>query len=291
MEIIVGKYSGFCNGVNYTINEANRLLKEHSTIYSLGNLVNNKIVMDNLINKGLIVKNSIDEIPNQAKVIIRAHGEPVETYQKAKDKEIEIYDLTSGKVKLIHNKILQKKDDYFVIVIGKKTHPETIAHATYSDNSFVVEDDIDIKEALDKFNKSDLKKIYIVVQTTFNRDKFDWLCNEIKKNFNTEILIDDTICNATFLRQEEAKEIAKSVDKMIVIGDKNSSNTKELANVSKEYCETVYLIETVEELTKEMFSEFNKVGVIAGASTPNVVINEVIDFLNGFNYFSRQQNK
>ena len=291
MEIIVGKYSGFCNGVNYTINEANRLLKEHSTIYSLGNLVHNKIVMDNLINKGLIVKNSIDEIPNQAKVIIRAHGEPVETYQKAKDKEIEIYDLTCGKVKLIHNKILQKKDDYFVIVIGKKTHPETIAHATYSDNSFVVEDDIDIKEALDKFNKSDLKKIYIVVQTTFNRDKFDWLCNEIKKNFNTEILIDDTICNATFLRQEEAKEIAKSVDKMIVIGDKNSSNTKELANVSKEYCETVYLIETVEELTKEMFSECNKVGVIAGASTPNVVINEVIDFLNGFNYFSRQQNK
>ncbi len=288
MEIIVGNYSGFCNGVSYTINTANKLLNEHDAIYSLGELVHNKIVMDNLKNKGLIVKENIDEIPNQAKVIIRAHGEKVETYRQAKEKDMEIYDLTCGRVKVIHNKILNKKDDCFIIVIGKKVHPETIAHATYSDNSFVIEDNSDINDAYNAFKLSNLNKVYIVVQTTFNKDKFDLLCEEIKKVFNTEIIIDNTICNATALRQEEARKLAKTVDKMIVIGDKNSSNTKELANVSKEYCNTVYLIETVKELNKDMFNNDDVIGVMAGASTPNEVIDETVEFLNSFNYFSRQ---
>ncbi len=279
MKLIVGKYSGFCNGVNYTVRKAEELLKSNSIIYSLGEIVHNEVIVNDLKKRGLIVKENINEVPDNSKLIIRAHGEKMETYQKGREKNIEIYDLTCGKVNLIHKKILSKPD-YFIIIIGKKIHPETIAHATYSNNSSVIEEMDDIKRAYEQFKLSILNNVYVVAQTTFNQNKFDLLCDEIKKVFlDVEIIIDNTICNATSLRQKETSELAKITNKMIIVGGKNSSNTKELQVIASKYCKNVYLIQTKDDLVNIIFNEDDIVGIMGGASTPDFLIQDVINYL------------
>ena len=282
MEIIVGKYSGFCNGVKNTVNKTIEELNNNS-IYSLGDIVHNEVVINDLKEKGLMVKDSIDDIPNDSKVIIRAHGESIDVYQKAKEKNIKLIDLTCGRVKLIHNKILSKKNS-FVIIIGKKNHPETIAHKSYSKNSYVIENLDDINGVYDSYLTSGKESVYVVAQTTYNSELFDKIVNKLKEIFSN-IEIDKTICNATSIRQNETMEIAKYSDKVIVIGGKNSSNTKELEMVAKKYCDNVYLVQTVYDLDKDMFDKDDVVGVVAGASTPDNLIQEVVKFLeNIYNY-------
>lgn len=278
MEIIVGKYSGFCNGAKNAVNKTREALNNNK-YYSVGDIVHNEEVINDLKDKGLTVCDSIDDIPDNSRVIVRAHGEKIEFYRLAKKKNLEILDLTCGRVKLVHNKILTKKNNY-VIIIGKKNHPETIAHKSYSDNSCVVENYSDINNSYKEFLDSGKNDVYIVAQTTFNGDLFDELVEEIKKIFvNANISIDKTICNATSIRQAEAKEIASQVDKMIVIGGKNSSNTRELAVEASKYCKNVYLISTKNELVNTMFNEDDIVGITAGASTPDESINDVIAYL------------
>lgn len=280
MKLLVGKYSGFCNGVKYTVTKTKEELEKNEKLYSLGELVHNEEVINDLKNKGLLIKDSILDIPDNSRVIIRAHGEPLETYELAKKKNIELIDLTCGKVKLIHTKINNKKTDYFIIIIGKKTHPETIAHKSYSDNTYVVEDLSDISDSYEIFKNSNLKSIYVVAQTTFNSEKFDKIVDEIKKIYNDyPIIVDKTICNTTNLRQDEAFDISKKVDKMIIIGGKNSSNTKELEIIAKRNLNDVYLIQTYHDLDNYAFDKNDIVGIVAGASTPFETIERVIDYL------------
>ena len=277
MEIIVGKYAGFCNGAKNAVNKTIDLL-DKNRVYSIGEIVHNEVVVNDLENRGLIVKNSIDDIPNNSKTIIRAHGESIDIYKKAKEKNIELVDLTCGRVKLVHNKILSKKNS-FIIIVGKKNHPETIAHKSYSNTSYVIETISDIMDAYNSYLISNKSSVYVVAQTTFSSKLFDEIVNKIKEVFNVDIEVDKTICNATSIRQEEAKELAKNVDKMIIIGGKNSSNTKELEVVAKEYCKETYLIQTQNDLNKEMFDQDDIVGITAGASTPENTIEEVIEYL------------
>lgn len=279
MKIIVGKYSGFCNGVKNTVNKAFEELKNsNSKIYSIGEIVHNEVVVNELKEKGLIVCNSIDEIPDNSKMIIRAHGEKIDIYEEAKRKNIQLIDLTCGKVKLIHNRILNK-NNCFVIIIGKKNHPETIAHKSYSKFSYVVESFSDIACTYEKYLTSGIKDVYVIAQTTFNGDLFDQLVEEIKSVFPNDILIDKTICNTTSIRQNETKEIASKSCKMIIIGGINSSNTKELEVIARNYCKHVYLIQTKDDLDSNLFDENDVVGIMAGASTPESIINDVIDYL------------
>ena len=281
VKIIVGKYSGFCNGVKYTVSQTLKELENNYSLFSLGDIVHNETVIDDLKKKGLIIENSINNIPNCAKVIIRAHGESVDTYNKAKEKKLDLIDLTCGKVKLIHTKILKNKDHSFILIIGKKNHPETIAHHSYSKNSFIIENISDIKEAYEIFLKSGFKEIYIVAQTTFNNDLFDNIVDEIRKVFKgINVSVDKTICNATNFRQQEVIHIARDANKMIIIGGKNSSNTKELEIISKNYCQEVYLIQTKDDLNNVIFNENDIVGITAGASTPSDVIDDVVDYLD-----------
>ena len=277
MEIIVGKYAGFCNGAKNAVNKTIDLL-DKNRVYSIGEIVHNEVVVNDLENRGLIVKNSIDDLPNNSKTIIRAHGESIDIYKKAKEKNIELVDLTCGRVKLVHNKILSKKNS-FIIIVGKKNHPETIAHKSYSNTSYVIETISDIMDAYNSYLISNKSSVYVVAQTTFSSKLFDEIVNKIKEVFNVDIEVDKTICNATSIRQEEAKELAKNVDKMIIIGGKNSSNTKELEVVAKEYCKETYLIQTQNDLNKEMFDQDDIVGITAGASTPENTIEEVIEYL------------
>ena len=283
MEIICGKLNGFCAGVNYTIKKATELLENtNETIYCLGEIIHNERVIEELENKGMITINDINEAPNNSKVIFRAHGEAKEIYEIANSKNIKIFDLTCGKIKIIRNKIEKNKDDSFIIIIGKKNHPETIGNISFTKPfGSIIETIDDINSVYEEFKLSNLKKVYIIAQTTFSSKKYDEYVNIIQNTFkDTKIIIDKTICDATENRQTEANELSKTVDKMIIIGGKHSSNTKELAKITEKNCET-YLIQTIEDLKDCEFNETDKIGVISGASTPLNAINEIINYLRG----------
>ena len=265
MEIVVGKFAGFCNGVKYAVTKA----EEESAkgkVYCLGELVHNRQVVKKLENNGMITVNSIEEVPDGETLIIRAHGEAETVYTKAK---------------AIHNKVKKAREDSFIIVIGKKTHPETIGTKGFSGkNSFVIQTEDDILDVYKEYEKTNLGKIYVVCQTTISKEQFENIKKEIETNFvEAETIIDNTICDATGIRQDEVKEMSKRFNKMIIIGGKNSSNTKELVNIAKINCNNVYSIETIQDLIGEKFDINDKIGIMAGASTPENSIIEVKEYL------------
>ncbi len=281
MEIIVGKACGFCAGVNYTIKKAKELLeKTNEKIYCLGEIIHNERVINELEGMGMITVDELSKIPNNAKVIFRAHGEAKHVYEEAEKKNLDVIDLTCGKVRLVHNKVEKAHNDAFVIIIGKKTHPETIGTLGYAGpNSYVIEKSDDFSNLPDTFNKSKLSKVYVVAQTTFNDTLFTEFVNKIRELLDAEIIVDNTICDATRNRQEEAREMSKSVDKMIIIGGKHSSNTKELSMVAGENCNEIYLVQELEDLKDAEFNSSDIVGITAGASTPQESIEEIVNYL------------
>ena len=277
MNIIVGDKSGFCAGVSYTIKKADELLNKYKNIYCLGEIVHNERVVKSLEDKGMITVSKLEEIPNGSKVIFRAHGEAKKVYEEAEKKNLEVFDLTCGKVRLIHNKIEKRED--FVIIVGKAIHPETIGHVGYIKYGCVIENIDDVDKAYKIFQDSGKNEIYIVAQTTFNEEKFEKIVDVIKEKFaNIKIEVDKTICSATRERQEEVVDLAKKNDLMIIVGGKNSSNTKELYNLAIDNCKKALLICDVNDLKEEIINE-NNVGIMAGASTPDVVVEEIIEYL------------
>lgn len=280
MEIIIGQYSGFCNGVKYTVEEANKILENNEQVYSIGEIVHNERVIEMLKDKKMKTVDSISNVPEGSKVIIRAHGEVKMTYDIAKDKNISIYDLTCGKIKAIRIKIGKMKDDSFIIIIGKKNHPETLGVQSFSGkDSFILENEEDFDDLIKKYESSSKEKIYVVSQTTFNSSKFDKLVDILKRKVSSEIIVDKTICDATSNRQKETDKLSKSIDIMIIVGGKNSSNTKELEVISKNNCDKVYLIQDVNDLKNEKIPIDSRIGIMAGASTPQIVVNEIVDYL------------
>ena len=281
MEIVVGKLAGFCFGVENAVSGALKALKDtDNKVYCLGELVHNEQVVKNLENKGVITVDSIDEIPNNSKVIFRAHGEAKKVYDEARKKNLEIIDLTCPKVKAIHIKVEREKDNSFIIIVGKKNHPEIIGTQGFAgENSFVIENEDEILDCYMEYEKTNLGRVYIVSQTTFSSSKFDKLIEELQVNFyEADVIFDKTICDSTENRQRETREISKKVNKMIIIGGKHSSNTKELAKVAEENCGKVYLVQTLEDLKDIEFTNDDKVGIMAGASTPKEIIEEIMKF-------------
>lgn len=280
MEIIVGKKAGFCYGVKNVVEESTKILNKEDTIYCLGELVHNKQVMDELKNNGLIVVEDINDIPNGNKVIFRAHGICKEIYNIADEKDLEIIDLTCPSVLAIHKKAEKYSNDGYVILIGEKQHPETIGTKSFAKKGYVIENEEDIESAIENFKESSLNKIYIIAQTTFSLEKFDSICKKINELLtDTEIIVDKTICNATKLRQEETEEMAKNVELMIIIGGKNSANTKKLYDISLVNCKNAILVQTKDEIDIEFVHKFKKVGIMAGASTPDKSIQEIIEYI------------
>lgn len=280
MEIILGKTSGFCNGVNNTVKIANEKV-EQEKLYCLGEIIHNERVIKSLEDKGMITVDTLDKVPENSKVIIRAHGEIKETYEEAKRKNIEIIDLTCGKIKAIRMKISKKLDDHFIVIIGKRNHPESKGLLSFSgNNSIILENEEDIELLKETVKKIDLDKIYVVSQTTYNSEKFDKMISLIKENIEKEIVVDKTICDATSKRQEETRKISSEVDMMLIIGGKKSSNTKELEIVAKEKCNNVVLIQESKDLD-DVEINCDIIGIMAGASTPKNVIDEIINKLKG----------
>ena len=279
MEILLGKTAGFCGGVSFAVKSSEKDLDKYNKIYCLGELVHNKEVINKLENKGLIIVEDISQA--KERVIIRAHGVEKDIYEKAKEMNIELLDYTCKKVLLIHNLVEEyAKKGYYIILIGESNHPEVIG--TYSfcgeyKSKVNKVEDLDI--VIEDIKKLNLDKVLVVAQTTFNGLKFDEIVDELKEKLdnNIELEINKTICNATMLRQTETIELAKKVDLMIIIGGKNSSNTNKLYELSKKYCENAIVVETYKEIDKDFVKKFEKIGVMAGASTPKESIDEVIE--------------
>ena len=280
MEIIVGKSSGFCFGVKNAIDGAEKELKNNNPIYCLGEIIHNEEVIKDLESKGLVIVDNINDAKNS--VIIRSHGVPKYVYDTAKEKNIQLLDFTCPFVLKIHETALKySKNNYFIFLLGIKTHPETIGSISFcGSNSYLIENFDDISSAVDKFNSSNLNNLLVISQTTFSVSLFEDIVNEIKnkinKNVNIEVI--NTICNTTSIRQKETEEIAKKVDLMIIIGGRHSSNTKKLYEIANINCTNSILIQTKDDLSIEYLKHFNRIGIMAGASTPQNIIEGVVDF-------------
>lgn len=282
MKVIVGKNAGFCGGVLNSVTKTNQYMQEIKPLFCLGELVHNSSVINNLKNQGLIFVESLAEVSDNSSVIIRAHGVPVEVYEEAKKRNIRLLDLTCPKVLKIHRQVEEyAKEGYFIIVIAHRNHPEVIGTISYcGKDSFIVESLEDVEEAVLSVLSSHKKKVVIVAQTTFSLELFNDIANQLQGRLhNLEVRVINTICNATMIRQKEVGELAKRVDAMIIIGGKNSSNTKKLFEISNSICKT-YLIENVDELVID--KPYSKIGVMAGASTPMESVNEVVEYLNNY---------
>lgn len=279
MEVIVGKHAGFCAGVKNAVKMTTDAADENT--YCLGEVVHNKQVIEELEKKGLKFVNDISNVPDNSRMIIRAHGEGEIIYELAKKRNIEIIDTTCGNVKLVHNKINKAKKDSFILIIGEKNHAEVLGDIGFAGNNYyVIEDESDILDAYMEFENSGLNNIYAVAQTTYSSAKFDKIEKEIYINFiEANVVVDKTICNATEIRQSECAEIAKKVDCMVVIGGKNSANTRKLVEISSQSCEKVYFIQTVDDLKNMQFDNIEKIGIMAGASTPDYIIKDVKKYL------------
>ena len=283
MEIIVGKTSGFCYGVKTTIEKTEKILEDNKSdeIYCLGELVHNKTIIDDFKAKGIKFVNDIEEAKKTT--IIRAHGIEKNIYEKAKRRNIELIDLTCPSVLKIHE-IVEKyaKNDYYIFLVGKEEHPETIG--TYSfcgKNSCIISKSSDVEKTLENFSKTNLDKTLIIVQTTYSKKEFEEIVEKIKENLPQNILLEikNTICKATELRQEETKSMSKKVDLMVIVGGKNSSNTNKLYEIAKANCKKAIFVETKEEIDKNTIRDFERVGIMAGASTPQKSIDEIIEEL------------
>ena len=281
MEIILGKTAGFCYGVTRAVEGAKEEIKENREIYCLGEIVHNKNVVKKLEEDGIKFIDKIED--GKGKTIIRAHGIPKETYKKAKEMNIEIKDLTCPHVLKIHE-IAEKysKKGYFIVLLGKQNHPEVIGIESFcGTNMVLIEDEKCIEKAVTLIKKSNIKDVIIIAQTTYNSKKFDEIVNTLKNKLESDIKLEvgKTICPATEIRQQETENIAKQVDIMVIIGDKKSSNTNKLYNISCNYCDKVIFIEIEKELNIDDFYNVNKIGIMAGASTPKEDIDGVIKYL------------
>ena len=283
MEVIVGKTAGFCYGVKNAVDKATEELEKGENVCCLGEIVHNGKVVEELQNKGMIFIEDLDDNKNANKTIIRAHGVPKAIYEEAENKGIELIDLTCPKVLKIHKIVSEyASKGYYIFLIGNKIHPETLGTASFcSATSYVIEQEDDIEQAINQFRASQNKNLLIAVQTTFSMEKIDKYTQIIKSKINEDINLEviNTICNATKVRQEETYEMSKNVDFMIIIGGKNSSNTKKLYEISCKNCKKVICIEDSSEINVQDIKGLNAVGIMAGASTPQKSVNDVVQLL------------
>ncbi len=270
MKIIVAKSAGFCWGVKRAVNMAIAAAKENRTVYSLGELIHNPQETKRLETFGIKKVKSIDEIPKKSTVIIRSHGVPPEIIKKLKAKQTFIVDATCPFVKAIQEKAVSlEKEGYPVCILGNSSHPEVRGIAGHVKKPLIIEKEKDI------LSLSQLQKLGIVCQTTLNGEFLSKTVALLSKE-TKELKIFNTICKATKVRQEETKKLSKSVDTMLIIGGRNSSNTTKLFNISKHLNPKSYHIESAKELKIDWLKNIETIGITAGASTPQWVIEEVV---------------
>ncbi len=277
MKITLAKTAGFCFGVNRAVNMVYELA-EKEKVCTLGPIIHNAEVVNELKAKGVMIADTPSQVPKGYKVVIRSHGVGQSVYDEINALSLAYADATCPFVAKIHRTVRKAGEQHStVFIVGDKNHPEVkgiVGHCT--GEFFVANSDIEAEEIIR--NHPELTKIplTVVCQTTFDTGQWKKTLEIIKK-LCTNALVFDTICNATTERQEEARSLAEKSDLMIVIGDKNSSNTCKLYEISKRVCPNTYLVETSKELSSIDFSTACNIGVTAGASAPARIIKEVLD--------------
>ena len=271
MEVILAKTAGFCFGVKRAVDTVYKEAGKKN-VYTYGPIIHNSEVVNDLKKKGVEVINSREELEalEEGTVIIRSHGVAREIYDLIHEKRLELVDATCPFVRKIH-KIVEKagNDGDQVIIVGSEHHPEVQGIKGWCTG------EVHIISDAEQFEGIDLNKpTTLVSQTTFNYKKFQDLVEILNKK-GYDIGVCNTICNATEERQLEAKSIAKGVDAMVVIGDKQSSNSQKLYEISKKECENTFFVQTLRDLDLKLFESTGKVGITAGASTPQKIIKEV----------------
>ena len=272
-EVILAKSAGFCFGVKRAVDTVYEQTGKKN-VYTFGPIIHNEEVVKDLEKKGVFVINTMEELDDirEGTVIIRSHGVSSAVYEALQKKGVEIVDATCPFVLKIHNIVKQESaNGKQIVIIGNEKHPEVEGIMGWSKTQVHV---VDTAEKAQNLQLDPQREVCIVSQTTFNYNKFKELVEIIsEKGYN--IIIRNTICNATEERQTEAREIAKRVDAMIVVGGSSSSNTRKLYEICKNECKDTYYIQTLNDLDMTSLGKADCIGITAGASTPNNIIQEV----------------
>ncbi|MCR4430655.1 MAG: bifunctional 4-hydroxy-3-methylbut-2-enyl diphosphate reductase/30S ribosomal protein S1 [Tepidanaerobacteraceae bacterium] len=277
MQLLIAEHAGFCFGVKRAIEIAENLIKKGEKAYTLGPIIHNPQVVGELKKRGIIPAN-IDEIKEKCNLIIRTHGVGPHLINMALNRGFNIIDATCPFVKMVQDKAAYLSEkDYMVIIIGDPRHPEVAGIKSWCKGNVKVIENIEDAE-----NFFTTKKVGVVVQTTQTEENVNRIMNILKAKLNIAVFF-NTICNATRQRQEASEKVAKQADIMLVIGGRNSSNTNKLVNICRNAGAVVYHIETAEEIQKNWFDYAYKVGITAGASTPDWIIKEVISKMEEIN--------
>ena len=279
MTITLADSAGFCFGVKRAVDTVYHLLEDkEKKVYTLGPIIHNEQGVQDLNANGVGVVCNPEEISGEddnATLVIRSHGVSQDVIRRIKEKGLCYEDATCPFVKKIHQTVEEySAKSYRIIIIGSKDHPEVQGILGWTNGRGTV---IETAEEAEDFSLADpQEKICIVSQTTFNYKKFQELV-EIFSEKGYDIIAVNTICNATSTRQKEAEELAARSDAMIIIGGKHSSNSRKLYEICKNQCENTFFIQTADDLEGISFDSFASLGITAGASTPNNIIQEVLE--------------
>ncbi len=272
--IRVAESAGFCFGVKRAISIVERELKRNKLVYTFGEIIHNRFEVDRLASMGVQVVNRVDDVKKGDVVVIRAHGIPFTEEWQLKMKGARVVDATCPLVKDVQQRARMLRDEgYQVVVFGDREHPEVKAIVDYSYGSAIVVAGLEDVGVLGEFDK-----LGFISQTTKSMNDFISLIPMVFQ-YTKELRVFNTVCPATFQRQDEAKKLAKWADVMIVVGGYNSSNTTNLALICKEVLPNTYHVESESDIDRRWFLEVSKVGVTAGASTPQWMIDRVVKFL------------
>lgn len=282
MEIKIAEYCGFCYGVKRAVEMAEKAAVDRINGATLGPLIHNPQFIAELEAKGIACKEDLDQFTAGETVIFRSHGVGPEVYEKAEAKQLNIIDATCPNVRMAQKKAYQAaQDGYLPIIVGEKNHPEVKSIKKWAgENAIVVEYLKDISEVPQK------DKYAVIIQTTFELQKFEEILAALQKEREGEYRVERTICLATSQRQNAAMKLAGEVDAFIVIGGRNSANTRHLYELVASKCPKAYHIETAAELEQEMFRDCIKIGITAGASTPDRLIKEAIVAMENMDFES-----
>lgn len=290
-KIIVAESAGFCFGVNRAINILYKLIDEKKPACTLGPIIHNMQMVNELREKGVRTIDKISEAKENETIVIRSHGVPQSIVDEINERHLDYIDATCPFVSKIHKIVSETDDVSIVIIAGDKNHPEVqgiMGHC--KSKCYTFKNQEELQELFSIIPQKNYKTIKIVAQTTFDLKEWEKSLKSLK-NVYTNTKIFDTICNATSIRQREAANISKSVDLMFVIGDKHSSNSFKLYSICSSNCENTFFIETADELPLEMVKKADSIGVTAGASTPARIIKEVLDKMSEVNTSSVNENE
>ena len=278
MKVTLAKSAGFCFGVKRAVEMVYKEAGTGKKVYTLGPIIHNEQVVQDLEQKGVRVIDTPEELSKaeDATVIIRSHGISADVYHQLEDKKVRIVDATCPFVSKIH-RIVEKKyqEGSCIVIVGNANHPEVEGINGWCNGAATV---IGSVSEAENYSQEPARKLCVVAQTTFNYKKFEDIVDILLKK-SYDILVMNTICNATEERQTEAAAIAGDSDAMIVIGGKHSSNTQKLYEICKNVCPDTHFIQTLDDLDLKQFQSFRSVGITAGASTPNTIIKEVQSYV------------